>query len=107
MNLANFISDLFGFKIPMTPAVVLPLLVIVTVFLAYLASFIILRIVRGTAKRVSLTLDGRVLWLLDHYLFPLFFVVGLWWLLDVAPLPRQRHGSQEKLHAFSQPFSRG
>jgi len=87
LDLGNFISDMFGFKMPMTPAVVLPLLVIVTVFLAYLASFIILRIVRGTAKRVSLTLDGRVLWLLDHYVFPLFFVVGLWWLLDVAPLP--------------------
>jgi len=71
----------------MTPLVVLPLLALGTVFLAYLASFIILRVVRGTAKRVSLTLDGRVLWLLDHYLFPLLIVVGLWWLLDVAPLP--------------------
>lgn len=87
MNPTGFVTEVFDFKVPMTPLVVLPLLALGTVFLAYLASFIILRVVRGTAKRVSLTLDGRVLWLLDHYLFPLLIVVGLWWLLDVAPLP--------------------
>jgi len=87
LNPTGFVTEVFDFKVPMTPLVVLPLLALGTVFLAYLASFIILRVVRGTAKRVSLTLDGRVLWLLDHYLFPLLIVVGLWWLLDVAPLP--------------------
>jgi small-conductance mechanosensitive channel len=87
VDLLSYISELFGFKIPMTPVVVLPLLVIVTVFLAYLVYFAALRIIRGTAKRASVTLDARVFWLLEHYLFPLLIVVGLWWVLDVAPLP--------------------
>ena len=59
LNPTGFVTEVFDFKVPMTPLVVLPLLALGTVFLAYLASFIILRVVRGTAKRVSLTLDGR------------------------------------------------
>jgi len=80
-------SELFGFKISLTPAVVLPLLVIATVFLAYLVYWLMLRAIRSAAKRASLTLDVRALWLLEHYLFPLLIILGLWWMLDVAPLP--------------------
>jgi small-conductance mechanosensitive channel len=49
--------------------------------------FVSLRIVRGMGKRASMNIDSRVLRLLDRYLFPLLIVVGLWWLVDVAPLP--------------------
>jgi len=87
VDLMDFISEVFGFKIPMTPAVILPLLLIVTVFVAYLVYFATLRIVRGVAKRASITVDARLFWLLEHYLFPLLIVLGLWWVLDVAPLP--------------------
>lgn len=87
MELLNYISELFGFKIPMTPAVVLPLLLIATVFLAYLVYWLVLRAIRGAAKRAAVDLDSRSLWLLEHYLFPLLIVLGLWWILDIAPLP--------------------
>lgn len=71
----------------MTPAVVLPMLIVATVALAYVVYFVSLRIVRGMGKRASMNIDSRVLRLLDRYLFPLLIVVGLWWLVDVAPLP--------------------
>lgn len=71
----------------MTPAVVLPMLIIATVALAYVVYFVTLRIVRGVGKRASMNIDSRVLRLLDRYLFPLLIVMGLWWLVDVAPLP--------------------
>jgi small-conductance mechanosensitive channel len=87
VNLLSYLWQLFGITIPMTPAVVLPLLVFATVFLAYLVYFVLLRIIRGAAKRASVSLDVRALWLVEHYLFPLLIVVGLWWILDIAPLP--------------------
>ena len=87
MELLNYLSELFGIKIPLTPVVVLPLLVIATVFLAYLVYWLALRAIRGAAKRADVSLDARALWLLEHYLFPLLIILGLWWILDVAPLP--------------------
>jgi small-conductance mechanosensitive channel len=80
-------SELFGFKISLTPAVVLPLLVIATVFVAYLVYWLALRAIRGLARGASMDLDSRSVWLLEHYLFPLLIILGLWWMLDVAPLP--------------------
>ena len=72
------------------------MLIIATVALAYLVYFVTLRIVRGVGKRASMNIDSRVLRLLDRYLFPLLIVVGLWWLVDIAPLPpkiaRAAHG---------------
>ncbi len=87
VDLLSYLWQLFGITIPMTPVVVLPLLFIVTVFVAYLVYFAALRIIRGAATRASVTLDARALWLLERYLFPLLIVLGLWWILDVAPLP--------------------
>jgi len=81
------IKDLFGFDIPMTPGVVLPALFIATILVAYLVYFVAMRIVRGAAKRASITMDPRVMWLLEHYLFPFLIVVGLLLVLDAAPLP--------------------
>lgn len=86
MEIANFLRETLAFKIPMTPGVVLPLLLIATIFVAYLGYFITLRIVRAAAKRASITIDARIIWLLDHYLFPLLIIAGLLLVLDVAPL---------------------
>ena len=85
--MTSIVKDLFGVDIPMTPAVVLPALFIATILVAYSVYFIALRIVRGAAKRASVTIDPRVMWLLEHYLFPFLIVVGLLLVLDVAPLP--------------------
>lgn len=71
----------------MTPIVVLPLLLVATIFTAYVVYFVTMRIVRATAKRASVTIDARVMWLLEHYLFPLLIVIGLLLVLDAAPLP--------------------
>lgn len=87
MDLTQFISGAFDSTIPLTPGVVLPMLVIATVATAYVIDFVARRIVRGVAQRTSIATDSRVLRLLDRYLFPLLIVVGLWWLVDVAPLP--------------------
>ena len=92
---------MFGFKMPMTPAVVLPLLIITTVFLAYLVYSVTLRGVRATAKRASIAIDGRVIWLLDHYLFPFLIVVGLWWVVDIAPLPPKIARAAERLFSLA------
>lgn len=69
MELANTLREAFAFNIPMTPAVVLPLLVIVAIFFAYVVYFVTLRIVRGAAKRASVTIDARAMWLLEHIFF--------------------------------------
>lgn len=100
MDLASFISDLFGFKLPTTPAVVLPLLVIATIILAYTVYFIVMRIVRALAKRASVNIDSRVSWVLDHYLFPLLIVFGLWWMVDAAPLPPKIMRAAERLFSL-------
>jgi hypothetical protein len=47
MELANTLREAFAFNIPMTPAVVLPLLVIGAIFVAYVVYFVTLRIVRA------------------------------------------------------------
>jgi small-conductance mechanosensitive channel len=85
--MTSIIKDLFGFDIPMTPIVVLPSLFIATILVAYLVYFVTQRIVRGTAKRASITIDPRIMWLLEHYLFPFLIVLGLLLVLDAAPLP--------------------
>ena len=87
MELATSLREALGFEIPMTPIVVLPLLLIATIFAAYVIYFVTLRIVRVTARRAAVTLDARVMWLLEHYLFPLLIVIGLLLVLDAAPLP--------------------
>jgi small-conductance mechanosensitive channel len=97
LEFADFITGLFDFKIPLTPIVVLPLLVVAAALLAYLVYFVTMRIVRGLARRAEVTLDARFTWLLEHYLFPLLIIVGLWWLLDIAPLPPKIGRAAERL----------
>ena len=86
MEFANTIAEVFGFRIPLTPAVVLPLLVLATIFLAYVLYFLILRIVRAATKGTSISIDDRVMRLLERYLFPLLIILGLLLVLDAAPL---------------------
>jgi small-conductance mechanosensitive channel len=86
VEFVDYLSDVFGFKIPMTPVVVLPLLVIGTIILAYVAYVTILQILRGVARRSSIVGDARVMRVVERYLFPLLIIVGLWWIVDVAPL---------------------
>ena len=81
------IAEYFGVKITLTPSVVLPLLVIATVMVAYGVNWMILRIMHGAVRKSSPAIDGRIAWLLDRYLFPLLALIGLWWILDLAPLP--------------------
>jgi hypothetical protein len=87
LELPNSLKAALGFDIPMTPIVILPMLFIATILAAYVVYFVTLRIVRATAKRASVTIDARVMWLLEHYLFPLLIVIGLLLILDAAPLP--------------------
>lgn len=81
------IADAFSFKISLTSGAVLPLLIVAAVFAAYLVYWATLRLLSRIAKRAAISGDARVLRLIEHYLFPLVIIVGLWWVLDVAPLP--------------------
>ena len=81
----------------LTPAVALPLLVISAALLAYGVYFITLRLLRAVARRADISVDIRVMALLEHYLFPLLIVVGLWWILDVVPLPPKIARATERL----------
>lgn len=101
MEFVDYLSDVFGLRIPVTPVVVLPLLVIVAIFLAYLAYVTILRILRGIAKRSSIVSDARLMGLVEHYLFPLLIIVGLWWIVDVAPLSPKIARAADRLLSFA------
>lgn len=83
----DFVTEVFGFKIPVTPRVVLPVLVLATIALAYVAYFLLTRFIRAIMSRAAITPDARIDWLVERYLFPLLIIVGLWWIIDIAPLP--------------------
>jgi len=85
--MTDFVTEFLGFRIPMTPAVVLPLLVLATILLAYGVYFLLTRFIRAIMRRAAISPDARIDWLVDRYLFPLFIIVGLWWIIDIVPLP--------------------
>jgi hypothetical protein len=60
MELANSIAEVFGFRIPLTPAVVLPLLVFATIFLAYVLYLLILRIIEFVSSEELQQLAERM-----------------------------------------------
>src|SRR3989304_233966 len=97
MDLNAIIADLFGFHIPMTPGVILPLFIIGAVIAAYAVSCVSLLLLRRAAKRISINLDPRLIGLLEHYLFPLMTVLGLWLILDWASLPPKIGRSADRL----------
>lgn len=84
--MTEFVNELLGFKIPLTPAVVLPLLVLATVVLAYGVYFVLTRIFRAIMSRAKVGVDARIDWLVERYLYPLLVIVGLWWIIDIVPL---------------------
>lgn len=97
MDLNAIIADLFGFHIPMTPGVILPLFIIGALIAAYAVSCVSLLLIRRAAKRISINLDARLMGLLEHYLFPLMTVLGLWLILDWASLPPKIERSADRL----------
>ncbi len=97
MDLFNYLTEVTGFRIAMTPVMVLPLLVIATILAAYLIYLALLRFLRDLEKRAALAIDPRVITLLERYLFPLLIVVSLWWILDITPLPPKIARAAERL----------
>ena len=85
--MTDLITEIFGFRIPLTPAVVLPLLVLATIVLAFAVYFVVVRIMRAVMNRAAINPDARIDWLVERYLFPLLVIVGLWWIIDIVPLP--------------------
>jgi small-conductance mechanosensitive channel len=85
--MADLVTELLGFRIPLTPEVVLPMLLLGTIVLAFAVYFVAVRILRAVMRRAAINPAARIDWLVERYLFPLLIIVGLWWTIDVAPLP--------------------
>jgi small-conductance mechanosensitive channel len=83
----DFLSEVFNVRIAMTPPVVLPVLVLATIALAYCVYFSLIRVIHAVMGRAAIKPDARIDCLLERYLFPLLIIVGLWWIIDIAPLP--------------------
>lgn len=97
MDWNTMLTDLFGFQIPMTPAVILPLVVAGAAIAAYTVCSVALALLRKAANRASVNLDPRLMGLLEHYLFPLVAVLGLWLILDWASLPPKIERAADRL----------
>ena len=95
--MTDLINQVFGFRIPVTPAVVLPMLVLATIVLAYAVHFLVTRIIRAIMSRAAINRDARIDRLVERYLFPLLIIVGLWWIIDVAPLPPKIERAAERM----------
>ena len=54
--MTDFVTEVFGFRIPVTPAVILPMLVLATIVLAYVLYFVLTRLIRAIMSRT--TADG-------------------------------------------------
>ena len=95
--MTDFVSEVFGFRIPVTPLVILPMLVIATIALAYAVYYLLTRILRAIMSQVAIGRDARIEWLVERYLFPLLIIVGLWWIIDIVPLPPKIERAAERL----------
>jgi len=80
-------SEFLGIEIPLTPWVLLPLILIAIAILAYLANAFILWVIRKVLQKFSLAIDQRISRPLELYLFPLLFVMGLLFIEDEVHLP--------------------
>jgi len=85
--MTDFVTGVFGFRIPVTPGVILPMLVLATIVLAYVVYFLLTRCTHAIMSRAGINPDVRIDWLVERYLFPLLVIVGLWWIIDIMPLP--------------------
>ena len=95
--MTDFVTEVFGFRIPVTPAVVLPLLVLATILLAYVVYFLLTRLISAIMRRATIGPDARIDWLVERYLFPLLIIVGLWSIVDIAPLPAKIERAAERM----------
>ena len=95
--MTDFVTEVFGFRIPVTPAVILPLLVLATIVLAYVVYFLLTRLIRAIMRRAAIKPDARIDWLVERYLFPLLIIAGLWWIVDIAPLPAKIERAAERM----------
>jgi small-conductance mechanosensitive channel len=95
--MTDFVTQVFGFQIPVTPVVILPLLVLATILLAYVAYFLLTRSIRAFMRRAAISPDARIDWLVERYLFPLLIIVGLWWIIDIVPLPAKIERAAERM----------
>jgi small-conductance mechanosensitive channel len=80
-------TQLLAIKIPASPWVLLPLVVVVAAIAAYLLNLTALWLLDRVAKRRNAEFDERMRHSIERYLFPVLFVAGLLLILDVAPLP--------------------
>lgn len=94
MDWLNSITDQFDLT---APALALPLVITATILVAYTIHWALLRLLRGAAKKAAINFDGRVSWLLEHYLFPLVLLLSFWAILDLVPLPPKIARSAEWL----------
>ena len=95
--MTDFVTQVFGFRIPVTPVIILPLLVLATILLAYVVYFLLTRLIRAIMRRATIGPDARIDWLVERYLFPLLIIVGLWWIIDIAPLPPKIERAAERM----------
>jgi small-conductance mechanosensitive channel len=92
-----FMTEVLGFRISVTPAIILPMLVLVTIVLAYVLYFVLTRFIRAILQRTAINVDERIDRLVERYLFPLLIIVGLWWIVDIAPLPLKIERAAERM----------
>jgi len=90
-------TEILGIRIPLNPWVLFPLIVLAAAGLAYLADVIILWIIKRTINKTPTEVDDRIYQLMHRYLFPLLVVVGLWFIVDNAPLPPKVLESLDRL----------
>ncbi len=80
-------TEFLGVKIPITPGLLLPMILVATAVLAYLVNAFILWVIRKFLRRISPEIDQRISRPLELYLFPLLLVVGLIFIEDEIHLP--------------------
>lgn len=95
--MTDFVTEVFGFRIPVTPAVILPMLVLATIVLAYVLYFLLTRFIRAVMGRTTINVDGRIDRIVERYLFPLLIIIGLWWVIDIALLPPKIERAAERM----------
>jgi small-conductance mechanosensitive channel len=84
-------TEFLGIEIPITPWLIIPLIILVTAILAHLADTAISWALRRVLQGISLNIDKRISRPLERYLFPLLFVAGLLIIGDAVPLPEKIH----------------
>lgn len=80
-------TNFFGVRIPMSPWMVLAIIVILATVLAYAINFVVLWAGKRVVRKTTAPIDDRIYGLLERYLFPLLLVGVLIVIVDAVPLP--------------------